>query len=46
MTGRAVMSLGLGTNDVSRLAPGLYFVREQPKLNYHEQTTRAVAIVK
>ncbi len=31
MTGRAVMSLVPGPNDVSRLAPGVYFVREEPQ---------------
>jgi hypothetical protein len=28
MTGRAVMALHPGLNDVSRLAPGVYFIRE------------------
>ena len=29
MTGRQVMALKPGANDVSRLSPGVYFVREQ-----------------
>jgi hypothetical protein len=29
MTGRRVLALSPGPNDVSRLAPGVYFVREQ-----------------
>ena len=28
ISGRKVMNLGLGANDVSRVAPGIYFVRE------------------
>jgi hypothetical protein len=31
MTGRAVMSLRPGANDVRGLAPGVYFVREEPQ---------------
>jgi hypothetical protein len=29
--GRKVMDLHTGANDVSRLAPGVYFVREEPQ---------------
>jgi hypothetical protein len=40
------MSLAPGANDVSRLAPGVYFVREQPELDHHGQTVRGVVLVK
>jgi YVTN family beta-propeller protein len=31
MTGRQVMALRSGPNDVSKLSPGVYFVREEPQ---------------
>ena len=35
-----------GPNDVLALAPGVYFVREQPRPNHHAQTLDEVVIVK
>jgi len=44
--GRKALDLRPGVNDVSRLAPGVYFVREQPGHSYHAQTVRGVVLVK
>jgi YVTN family beta-propeller protein len=33
ITGRKVLELKTGANDVSRLAPGVYFIREQPTVS-------------
>ncbi|MBN2465513.1 hypothetical protein JXD38_07820 [candidate division WOR-3 bacterium] len=46
MTGRRVMSLAPGPNDVRHLSPGVYFLREQPELDHHGQTVRGVVLVK
>jgi hypothetical protein len=46
ISGRKVMDLRSGPNDVSRLSPGVYFMREQPKLNSHARTSRAVVLIK
>jgi hypothetical protein len=35
ITGRSVAGLHLGANDVSRLAPGVYFVCEDPESSRH-----------
>jgi hypothetical protein len=45
MTGRAVMSLRPGTNDVSHLSPGVYFVREA-QAQAQAQATRKVVITR
>jgi hypothetical protein len=45
-TGRRVMYLRPGANDVSRLSPGVYFVREQPKLDRLAQTAHAVVVIR
>ncbi len=42
-TGRQVMELAPGENDVSRLAPGVYFVREA-KTGKHPNTVRKVIV--
>jgi hypothetical protein len=44
--GRKVMGVHPGANDVTRLGPGVYFVWEQPKLNSHARTSRAVVLIK
>jgi hypothetical protein len=41
ITGRKVMELQPGDNDVSRLAPGVYFVRT-PLAGRQPRTTRVV----
>jgi hypothetical protein len=44
--GRGVMELQAGSNDVRRLAPGVYFVREEPQApGPKPQATRKVVIV-
>jgi YVTN family beta-propeller protein len=45
MTGRRVMSLRPGPNDVSRLSPGVYFMRE-PRVEARTQVTRKVIIAR
>jgi hypothetical protein len=45
MTGRAVMSLRPGTNDVSHLSPGVYFVREA-QAQAQAQATRKVVLAR
>jgi hypothetical protein len=45
MTGRAVMSLRPGANDVSRLSPGVYFVRER-RAQAQAQAVRKVVIAR
>jgi hypothetical protein len=45
ISGRKVMNLQSGVNDVSRLAPGVYFVREEPQASDHKpQAVRKVVI--
>jgi hypothetical protein len=45
--GRKVMDLKPGTNDVRALAPGVYFVREQPQTASHKpQAIRKVVVTK
>lgn len=47
MTGRRVMSLIPGPNDVSHLSPGVYFVREGPQASSHRpQAVRKVTIAR
>jgi hypothetical protein len=44
-TGRRVLDLRPGTNDIRHLAPGVYFVREEPQPPRHEpQTVRKMVI--
>jgi len=43
--GRNVMTLHPGANDVSHLAPGVYFVREQPQASgLKPQAVRKIVI--
>jgi hypothetical protein len=42
--GRNVLDLQPGANDVSRLAPGVYFVRERHKLKPQAQAVRKVVV--
>jgi len=45
ISGRKVMNLQSGVNDVSRLAPGVYFVREEPEASGQKpQAVRKVVI--
>ena len=45
--GRMVMELRPGANDVSRLMPGVYFVREEPQATIHKpQAVRKVIITR
>ena len=47
MTGRQVMALHPGANDVSALAPGVYFVREEPQAaSLKSQAIRKVVLTK
>ena len=47
ITGRKVLDLCPGPNDVSRLSPGVYFVREEPRAASHKrQAVRKVLITK
>jgi len=46
ISGRTLLNLKPGANDVSRFAPGVYFVREQSRHSDQAQTMRAVVIVK
>jgi DNA-binding beta-propeller fold protein YncE len=36
VAGRKVLDLKAGANDVSRLAPGVYFVRQEPQASSHK----------
>jgi hypothetical protein len=42
--GRRLLVLHPGENDVSRLAPGVYFVQEQPRLKRQAQAVRKIVI--
>jgi hypothetical protein len=42
LTGRQVMALHLGPNDVRALAPGVYFVREQSAVSSQHSGTSSV----
>jgi YVTN family beta-propeller protein len=42
--GRRVLKLHPGENDVSRVAPGVYFVQEQPRLKRQAQAVRKIVI--
>ena len=44
--GRKVIGLHVGANDISHLAPGVYFMWEQSKLNHHAQSVRTVVLIK
>jgi DNA-binding beta-propeller fold protein YncE len=47
ISGRKVLDLGPGANDVSRLAPGVYFVREELQISSRKpQTVRKVMVTK
>jgi hypothetical protein len=47
MTGRQIMALYPGPNDVTRLAPGIYFIHEEPSAaNRAAFTIRRVMILK
>lgn len=45
MTGRQVMALHPGANDVSRLSPGVYFVRSEPSAVSRKPSAVAKVIV-
>ena len=47
ISGRKVMDLKPGANDVRAVAPGVYFVREQPQASSHQpQAVRKVVVTK
>jgi hypothetical protein len=46
ISGREVMRLQSGANDVSRLAPGIYFVHEQLKPEHQAQAVRKVILMR
>jgi hypothetical protein len=47
ISGRRVMDLRPGANDVRALAPGVYFVREEPQAASHKpQVVRKVVVAK
>ncbi|HTW92769.1 MAG TPA: hypothetical protein VMH22_13845 [bacterium] len=44
--GRKVAELHSGANDVSRLAPGVYFVRERGEMSSEQEDVRRIVVVK
>jgi hypothetical protein len=46
VTGRKVMALHPGPNDVSRIAPGVYFVKEQSAFSSQHSGRSAVSVRK
>ncbi len=46
ISGRKVMDLAPGANDVRQLAPGVYFVREEPRLKLQAQGVRKVIVTR
>jgi len=45
VAGRRAATLSVGSNDISHLAPGVYFIRQEPQATSHElQATRKVVI--
>jgi hypothetical protein len=46
ISGRKVLDLKPGTNDVSRLAPGVYFVRAEPSSNQQPSALTKVVVAK
>jgi hypothetical protein len=47
ISGRKVLALSPGANDVRGLAPGVYFVREEPQTASHKpQAVRKVVLTR
>ena len=47
ITGRKVLDLRPGANDVRALAPGVYFLREEPQASsFKPQTVRKIVVTR